>query len=107
MKVFKANVFSVVHYALGSEEVYGVAVVFVDGKNNPYKIAIRANKGSQWTYDREHIIVHEMSKTGLLVNVKRDASQVAYKDENGEDAVQEYSAKEYDLVLTDLEQIKL
>lgn len=107
MKVFKAKVFSVVNYALGSSESYGNAVVFVDGKNNPYKIAIKADKGTQWTYDREHIIIHEMSKTGLLVNVKRDASQVAYVDENGVDAVQEYSEKEYDLVLTDLEQIKL
>lgn len=107
MKVLKANVFSVVNFILGSGEQYGVAVMFLNEENNPYKLVIKADNGSSWTYDRDHIIVNESTATGFLLTVKRDASQKSFVNENGEDDIIEYAEKEYQLILTDLEQLKI
>jgi hypothetical protein len=106
MKVFKGNVFNVVNYVLGSSENYGVAVVFVDDKDIPFKVVIKPAKSGGWTYFKEYITVNDMSKNGYFLTLHKDESESEYVDENGETKSIVYESKDYDMYITDLEQIK-
>ena len=106
MKVLKGKVFKVVDYVLGSGESYGVAVVFADDKGVPFKVILKPAKNGGWTYFKEYITVNDMSEKGYFLTLHKDESEIEYVDENGETKSIIYEPKDYEMYITDLEQIK-